>query len=105
MIGHSLAGSIALEMQKRYPHITHTRTYGAPMWNPMGKDSNNVDRYRNWFDRVSMFDRSAVKSVKWNPLEASSLPHDYTNIAKDYTSSKQVPVAAESPDGSVSLIG
>ena len=71
----------------------------------MGKVSNNVDRYRNWFDPVSVFDRSAVKSVKWNPFEASSLTHDYSNIADSFTSSKQVPIATENPDGSTSLIG
>ena len=69
-----------------------------------GKVSNNVDRYRNWFDPVSVFDRSAVKSVKWNPFESSSLTHDCSNIAEKMTSSEQVPVSSENPDGSVSLI-
>jgi hypothetical protein len=52
-----------------------------------------------------MFDCSAVKSVKWNPFESSNLFHDFSNIAKDFTSSEQVPVATENPDGSNSLIG
>jgi len=103
--GHSLAGSIALEMQKRCPHLTQTRTYGAPVWDAIGKESNNVDRYRNWLDPVSMLDRSAVKSVKWNPFELSSFTNDYSNLAKDFTSSEQVPVATENPDGSTSRIG
>ena len=105
MLGHSLAGSMALEMQNRYPHITHTRTYGAPVWDPLGSERNQVDRYRNWFDPVSVFDRSAVKSLKLNPFEASSLTHDYSNIAKDFTSSEQVQVSSENADGSTSLIG
>ena len=67
-VGHSLGGSGALELDKTDEHITSSRTYGASVWNPIGKKSNNVDRYRNWFDPVSMFDRSAVKSVKWNLL-------------------------------------
>ena len=91
-------------MQKRYPHITQTRTYGAPVWDIWGKESNNVDRYRTWLDPVNMFDRSAVKSEKWNPFETSSLFHDNSNIAKRFTSSEQVPVATENPDGSTSLI-
>ena len=73
------------------------------MWDIWGKESNKVDRYRNWLDPDSMFDRSDVKSVKWNPFESSSLTHDYSNIAKDFTASEQVPVAAENLDGSVSL--
>ena len=76
IIGHSLGESVALELDKNYNHITSSRTYRAPVWDPMGKESNHVDRYRNWFDPVSMFDRSAVKSVKWNPFESSSLTHD-----------------------------
>jgi hypothetical protein len=51
-----------------------------------------------------MFDRSAVKSVQWNPFEAGSLTHDYSNIAKYFTSSEQVPVATENPDKIISLI-
>ena len=86
VIGHSLGGSVALELDKNDKHITSSRTYGAPMWNPLGSESNKVDRYRNWLDPVSMFDRSAVKSVKWNTFEASSLTHDYSNSAKDFTS-------------------
>ena len=75
------------------------------MWNPLGSESNKVDRYRNWFDPVNMFDRSAVKSVKWNPLESISLTHDYSNIATDFTSSELVPVSSENPGGSISLLG
>jgi hypothetical protein len=104
-IGHSLGGSVALELEKNYKHITSSRTYGAPVWNPLGSESNKVERYRNWIDPVSVFDRSAVKSVKWNPFESTSLTHDYSNIANDFTSSKQVPASTENPDGSVSLIG
>ena len=68
-IGHSLGGSVALELEKNYKNITSSRTYGAPVWNPLGSESNNVERYRNWIDPVSVFDRSAAKSVKWNPLK------------------------------------
>jgi len=74
------------------------------MWNPLGSESNTIDRYRNWLDNVNLFDRSAVKSVKWNPFESSSLTHDYSNLEKDFTSSEQVPVSNENPDGSISLI-
>ena len=59
-VGHSLGASVGLELQKNYPHITSSRTYGAPVFDPLGKESNHVDRYRNWFDLVSMFYRSAL---------------------------------------------
>ena len=103
--GHPLGGSVALELDKNYRRITSSRTYGAPVWNPLGSESNNVDRYSNWFDPFNMFDRSAVKSVKWDPFESNSLTHDYSNIAKDFTSSEQVPVATENSNGNTSLIG
>jgi hypothetical protein len=105
VIGHNLGASVALELQRNYKHITSSRTYGAPVSNPLGSESNNVDRCRNWFDPVSMFDRSAVKSVKWNPFQSSSLTHDCSNIAKDSTSSEQVPAAYTNPNGSTSLTG
>ena len=49
IVGHSLGGSVALELDKNYNHITSSRTYGAPVWDILGKESNNVDRYRNPF--------------------------------------------------------
>ena len=77
IFGHSLGGSVALELDKNYNHITSSRTYGAPMWNPLGSESKNGNSYCNWFDPVDVFDRYAVKLVKWNPFEARSLTHDY----------------------------
>ena len=102
--GHSLGGAVALELQKNYPDIEASRTYGAPVFNPLGTESNNVDRYRNWTDPVSMLDRSAVKSIKWNPLSSTSLTHDYSNIASDFTSSVDKPVSSTNADGTQSLI-
>jgi hypothetical protein len=75
------------------------------VWNPIGKDSNNADPYLNWLDPVSMFDRSAVKSVKGTAFELSSLTHDYSNIAKDFTSSTQIPVSSTNPNGTTNLMG
>ena len=103
VIGHSLGGSVALELQKNYKHIKKSRTYGAPVFDLLGKESNNVDRYRNWTDVVSILDRSAVKSIKWNPFESKSLTHDYGNIASNFTSSVTKPVASTNADGSISL--
>ena len=60
-VGHSLGSSVGFELQKNYSHTTCSRTHGEPVWDIWGKESNNVDRYRNWFDPVSMFDRSASR--------------------------------------------
>ncbi len=35
----------------------------------LGSESENVDRYRNWFDPVSVFDRGAKKSVNSRVLQ------------------------------------
>jgi len=78
LVGHSLGGSVVLEMQKNFEGLK-TRTYGAPVFNPMGGEEP-VDRYRNWFDPSSVFDRSAERSFKTNPFNSYNLTHDYRNI-------------------------
>ena len=79
------------------------------MFNPLGgenpENKPTVDRYRNWADPVSMFDRSAVKSIKWNPFSSGSMTHDYSNLADNFTSEKQVPTSTRNPDNTVNLIG
>ena len=62
VVGHSLGGSVALEFQKNYPdRIKKSRTYGAPVFDLLGSESENVDRYRNWLDPVSVLDRGGEK--------------------------------------------
>ena len=73
-------------------------------WNLFGPKTSNTERYRNWADPVSILDRSATKSIKWNPLDAGSLTHDYGNIAKDFTSTETRPISTDNLDGSTSLI-
>ena len=64
VVGHSLGGSVSLELQKNYPdRKLKSRTYGAPVMDLLGSESENVDRYRNCIDPVSVFDRGAKKSV------------------------------------------
>ena len=73
VVCHSLGGSVSLELQKNYPDIIKkSRTYGAPVMDSLGSESEHVDRYRNWFDPVSIFDRGAKKSIKWNVLDSGS---------------------------------
>ena len=73
IIGHSLAGSVALELEKNYPDKNYeTTTYGAPVFMGLGKG----DRYRHLGDPISMFDFGA-KNVGFSlsPLIA----HSYEN--------------------------
>ena len=71
LVGHSLAGSVALEFEKNNKGY-ETTTYGAPVFG--GFEGANRFRHRN--DPVSMFDFGA-KSVgfSFNPLTA----HSYQN--------------------------
>jgi len=101
VIGHSLGGSVALELQKNHPGL-ESRTYGAPVWNPIGGDAK-AERYRNWFDPVSVFDRSAKRSFKGNPFDSFSMTHDYGNIATKFTSDPTSANGWLNPDGSASL--
>ncbi len=101
VVGHSLGGSVALELQKNHSGL-ESRTYGAPVFNPTGGDAK-AERYRNWFDPVSVFDRSAERSFKANPFDSFSMTHDYGNVATKFTSD---PTSANRwliPDGSASL--
>jgi len=101
VIGHSLGGSVALELQKNYAGL-ESRTYGAPVWNPTGGDAK-AERYRNWFDPFSVFDRSAKRSVKWNPFDSFSMTHDYGNIATNFANDPTSANGWLNPDGSASL--
>jgi pimeloyl-ACP methyl ester carboxylesterase len=135
-VGHSLGGSVALELQKQHPNLT-SRTFGAPVWDPFGEDNKytrssrssnfsfdkgfgpldsgpqdslgrgrrgQVDRYRNVFDPVSMFDGSAKNSIKGNPFDSKSLTHDYSNIANKFQAGgADHAYGWQNPDGTTSL--
>ncbi len=102
VVGHSLGGAVALQLQRDHPNLT-SRTYGAPVWDPLGEDGK-VERYRNWGDPVSIFDRSTNKSVKANPFDSYSLTHDYSNIASKFKSGgSQNAYGWQNPDGTTSL--
>ena len=71
IIGHSLGGSVSLELEKNNSDRTfEVRTYGAPVWS--SEKSNN--RYRASWDPISMFDKGA------NTVNGTSFnPHAYDN--------------------------
>ncbi len=55
IVGHSLGGSVALELQKKYPRL-QTRTFGAPVFSRQ----SSSQRFRHPWDPVSMLDRGAT---------------------------------------------
>ena len=105
VVGHSLGGSVALELQKNHTGLD-SRTYGAPVWDPMGQDKlyGKVERYRNLTDPVSFFDGSANNRIKWNPFTSLSLTHSFDNIATDFQAGGNSSAFGwKNPDGSISL--
>ncbi len=122
VVGHSLGGSVALELQKNYPHL-QSRTYGAPVWDPLGTDKEpydqwqrlgkpswipqpeKIERYRNYTDPVSFFDGSVNNNIKWNPFGSYSLTHAYDNIGANFKSEgNDKAFGWSNKDGSVSLL-
>ena len=75
IVGHSLGGAVALEMQKnlaKQGRKVNTRTFGAPVLDPFGALSRGKsERFRHPLDPVSILDRGAT----WRPLKAYS--HSY----------------------------
>ena len=80
LVGHSLAGSVVLEMQKQYPDINFiTTTFGAPVASMTAPHGTNNKRYRNDDDPTSMIDRGSIMTVK-EPVNYSSNILDIGNI-------------------------
>jgi len=84
--GHSLGGAVALQLEKDFPgRVAKTVTYGAPVWDPFGRQKKevgqeNVVRFSNTGDIVSIFDNSALKTSHPNPFDyVPSLWHDFHN--------------------------
>ena len=68
------------------------------------KGGNN-ERYRQYGDPVSMFDRSAHMSLPTKAPKTWSLTHDYHEMAEKFTSTEYKPTETQNPDGTTSLIG
>jgi hypothetical protein len=96
VVGHSLGGSIAHELQKNHPGL-RTVTYGSPAisWGSGG------ERYRNNYDPFSALDRGATRETHPNPMAYKSLTHDYHNFTN--VTSKDGSLGHENPDKSVSI--
>ena len=81
VVGHSLGGAVALQLQKEDPTL-QARTYGAPVWDPLGQHPG--DRSRSRFDPVSIFDRGAKSSLD-APAGNVSAFHSYEATASRST--------------------
>jgi hypothetical protein len=80
VVGHSLGGSVALELQKDFPDRKFkSNTYGAPVFSTTAADN----RFRNYFDPVSFLDRGAKSSVN-----IGLNPHTYSNFENNKVSDK-----------------
>jgi hypothetical protein len=66
VVGHSLGGSVALQLQKD-KDIPYSRTFGAPVMQ-LSPFEHNAERYRHPLDPFSIFDRSAtnISSMQLN---------------------------------------
>ena len=80
VVGHSLGGSVALELQKDFPDRKFkSNTYGAPVASLSGADN----RFRNYFDPVSILDRGAD-----NTLHVGFNPHSFVNFDTEKVTNK-----------------
>ena len=83
--GHSLGGSVVLQLQKDFPERKlKTFTQGAPVLDLFGTQkaeigAENVMRVSNNGDLVSAFDMSAKKTNHPDALSYGALWHDYHN--------------------------
>lgn len=86
-VGYSMGGSVALELQKKYPQL-QTRTYSAPVVDFTNvispKYETNQERYRNIGDPISMFDSGANSYLKLDFMDQPNLTHQYQNLANNF---------------------
>lgn len=85
LIGHSMGGSVALQLNKDYNNKFETRTYSAPVFDitPNHDNESDNERFRTFGDPVAFFVNGAKTFVKpsLNPLELHSY-NNYGNIGK-----------------------
>ena len=82
VFGHSLGGSVAIELNKNNDNKFKTATYGAPVLDfSFNRDPNNM-RFRHPGDRISMFDTGAVNednTTNYNLIN----PHSFDGYPDD----------------------
>ena len=76
VVGHSLGGSVALQLQKD-KDIPFSRTFGAPVMQ-LSPFEKTAERYRHPLDPFSIFDRSAT-----NIMPSSVNTHSYGGFSNN----------------------
>ena len=87
VVGHSLGGAVALELQKNHPGL-NSRTYGAPVFDPLALNylqQGRVERHANFLDPIASLDSSANRSIKFDPTSWSG-PHEFNTVAENHFS-------------------
>ena len=86
LIGHSMGGSVVLQLNKDNNNKFETRTYSAPVFDVLPNKNNDPEneRFKTLGDPVAMFDNNAKTTFKptFNPLELHSY-NNYGNIGKN----------------------
>ena len=105
VVGHSLGGAVALELQKEFPNL-ESRTYGAPAFEPTGLErwqKGNVERFANMYDPVTIFDNSATRTNQMSSTndKSSWFGHNYDAVSSTFKSGN--PEMTRNLDGSYSL--
>ena len=73
VVGHSLGGAVALELQKTHPQLNlQSETYGVPVLSLSGSSQ----RHRHWLDPVAILDWGAETT-----LPQAINPHSYQALA------------------------
>jgi hypothetical protein len=115
--GHSLGGSVVLELQKNYPEREYTtRTFGAPVSSDVTElvehGNDEIQRYRHFGDVISSRDvmaKTFAPRFDWNwktgVAGAILKNHSYDYLGSKFTTEADVPAETLNPDGSISAIG
>ena len=82
VVGHSLGGSVALQLQKD-KDIPFSRTFGAPVMQ-LSPFEKTAERYRHPLDPFSFFDRSAtnIQSMNLNTHAYGGFSNDTSAFGK-----------------------
>ena len=86
LIGHSMGGSVVLQLNKDNNNKFETRTYSAPVFDVIPHNSNDPEneRFKTLGDPAAIFDNNARVTFKptLNPLDLHSY-NNYGNIGKN----------------------
>lgn len=89
--GHSLADSVALQLQQDFKHIQNTRVHDSPVFDvppQIGPAERDNNRFRNYGDPVSAFEFKASSACEFTELNPF-VNHSYTQLGKELITTKR----------------